>query len=698
MTNNMASYIFVIICISGFTCGMPAPFEMPINSLVSYYEDKDNDAKANPIPYDNYGAPPDHYPAIIPDMSQSYYDENSTYPGIYDNNECHSVRNCPWELQNPEDPSDPYAPIFLGPGYLGFGLNPDEDRVWKCNVEVDCFAQEIIPEDLSNDTEVLFLRSFNFTTLEIGNLSVLPPLIKLRIEYSDLRTIEPGAFASQPTLEILELEGNDIENIRPSTFIELKDLTNLDLSNNQIQKLRRNMFAGLESVTELSVGSNSLVDLDGYTFAEMNNLEELTIDDNNITFISNNAFSGLPNLKRLYLNHNRLSSVPTIALREPPSLIHLHLTGNPLRAIFRSDFLGLETLETLWLDECELVSIGRRAFHNKKLKMLVLSDNYLTKVPNLGTMRRLQTVRLEHNPWNCDCNMTRTVRWLRRHSLSPQSQDPECATPPHFEGKRVLELSNDDLCSPPPKYIPRVRPPFSEVDRNGVITQWHPQPRADEVNELPPTTKSYERKDTALGLIPEGGWSKLPYDTDKLYSTNIVRDPVKPIPTIIAPSTEVMSTTQLATQRPLTTTELTTMRGSAEHETTRAIKVRETTSTTGNRSVAAISTPATTFTNITKFQTRFITETTEQNEQPNDYGTPISVTIVIGLVVAVIVVITIIVGVLCILQRYHELKAEKQNPRRIEMKTNSSNNVTKSSSSTKEVVENGKVVKSIEGT
>lgn len=181
--------------------------EMPILSLMH-----SNEEEAPPpwitdhLPFDQYGTPPDHYPAIIPDgesqvQTPDFYDYNTT---SYDENgECQSVPNCPWEFSNPS--SDPLPNLFTIPlNFMEYmpraPINQNKD--WRCKVEVDCYNQQQIPQNISNETEVLFLRNSIFTVIAKGNLSALPPLVKLRVEYSDLENIRPGAFAQQTSLEV----------------------------------------------------------------------------------------------------------------------------------------------------------------------------------------------------------------------------------------------------------------------------------------------------------------------------------------------------------------------------------------------------------------------------------------------------------------------------------------------------------------
>lgn len=304
--------------------------------------------------------------------------------------------------------------------------------------------------------------------------------------------------------QILELEGNNIDQLEASTFSELINLDSLDLTNNVISEFVIGVFAGLEKLTVLNLGSNRIARIKANTFKGLQSLKELTLEDNVINTIDQYAFSGLDSLKSLYLNHNDLRSVPTSALRALPSLVSLQLTGNPLRKIEKYDFKGLDKIRGLWLDECELGSIAKKAFHNSKIRTLILSENNLTNLPNMGTLDRLERVTLDGNPWVCDCKLGATVRWVRRHKLTPPLPKLICTSPLYRVGTRATELTMDQLCSEEP-YVPADTKKNNTVDYENT-----PIP----VSDYSYNAYTYSEEDPSL---PEGTWSKDPYDTEQLY-------------------------------------------------------------------------------------------------------------------------------------------------------------------------------------
>lgn len=172
-----------------------------LNKLPTYYgAEEDKTGGVNSDIYEDYGLPADFYPALIPSdydgNSDYYYNSNySNLPIISDEKGCSSVKTCP------NHQFDPFAPMH--------GIKEDDSNVssrfsreWKCHIETNCVALDEIPTDVQNDTDVLFLRYFNMSTLRDGALSSLPPLLKLRIESSELAVLEKGVFTNQGSIQV----------------------------------------------------------------------------------------------------------------------------------------------------------------------------------------------------------------------------------------------------------------------------------------------------------------------------------------------------------------------------------------------------------------------------------------------------------------------------------------------------------------
>lgn len=147
--------------------------------------------------------------------------------------------------------------------------------------------------------------------------------------------------------------------------------------------------------------------------------------------------------------------VPTPCPRPPPqddlfadlaNLSHLFLHGNRLRALSAGVFRGLPSLDRLLLHANRLSAIHRRAFRGlARLTILYLFNNSLSALPGdpLAALPALQFLRLNANPWACDCRARPLWAWFRRTRVS--SSPVPCASPPHRRGTDLRHLRPRDF-------------------------------------------------------------------------------------------------------------------------------------------------------------------------------------------------------------------------------------------------------------
>uniref|UniRef100_A0A8C3UYI8 Reticulon 4 receptor like 2 n=1 Tax=Catharus ustulatus TaxID=91951 RepID=A0A8C3UYI8_CATUS len=121
---------------------------------------------------------------------------------------------------------------------------------------------------------------------------------------------------------------------------------------------------------------------------------------------------------------NNFSSVPAGL---PPGARRLFLQNNVIGGVFR----GLSSLDRLLLHANRLAAIHRRAFGGlARLTILYLFNNSLVALPGdpLAALPSLQFLRLNANPWACDCRARPLWAWFRRTRVS--SSPVPCASPP----------------------------------------------------------------------------------------------------------------------------------------------------------------------------------------------------------------------------------------------------------------------------
>ncbi|XP_010155238.1 PREDICTED: putative uncharacterized protein C1orf210 homolog, partial [Eurypyga helias] len=175
------------------------------------------------------------------------------------------------------------------------------------------------------------------------------------------------------------------------------NITGLDLSFNSLVVPRHGtLLMHLPSLRSLNLSSNAPLELSPAVFSNLGALRLLDLSSCGIAYLHTDAFEGLGNLHTLLLRNNSLHEL------EVPFLL-------PLKALFHLD----------------------------------LQHNALSSVDtwSLQWMEAVPQVRLEGNPWVCNCAVHPLQRWLQRR----QAAQVTCASPPGLRGREVVALDSQDL-------------------------------------------------------------------------------------------------------------------------------------------------------------------------------------------------------------------------------------------------------------
>ncbi|NWS06773.1 LRC19 protein, partial [Motacilla alba] len=149
-----------------------------------------------------------------------------------------------------------------------------------------------------------------------------------------------------------------------------RNITSLDLSfNSLVMPHHRTLLKHFPSLHSLNLSSNAKLTLSPAVFSNLGALRLLDLSSCSITYIHMDAFKGLGNLHTLLLRNNSLQELDVPFLLPLKALFHLDLQHNMLVSV---DIWSLQLMET---------------------------------VPQ---------VRLEGNPWVCDCSAHPLQQWLRR--------------------------------------------------------------------------------------------------------------------------------------------------------------------------------------------------------------------------------------------------------------------------------------------
>ncbi|NXE04273.1 LRC19 protein, partial [Lophotis ruficrista] len=148
------------------------------------------------------------------------------------------------------------------------------------------------------------------------------------------------------------------------------NITGLDLSFNSLVMPRHGtLLLHFPSLRSLNLSSNALLTLSPAVFSNLRALRLLDLSSCSIAYLDTDAFKGLGNLHTLLLRNNNLQELEVPFFLPLKALFHLDLQHNALVAV---DALSLQLLEA---------------------------------VPQ---------VRLEGNPWVCNCTAHPLQRWLQR--------------------------------------------------------------------------------------------------------------------------------------------------------------------------------------------------------------------------------------------------------------------------------------------
>lgn len=257
------------------------------------------------------------------------------------------------------------------------------------------------------------------------------------------------------------------------------DVVNITITGCMLTELPKNTFGSclhdgslvLKSLKRVDFSNNSITQIHGKSFHCMSNLERLILQDNewevDMHPTQTGYFTSLPNLKHLDLN-NTFDEVWNGSV---------HITK--LARVFNET--NMDKLETLKLGYNEFFSFSISAANSfcqlRSLKMLDLSHNNLDypSLPNkpdcmemletldlsynkmpvlpyefmdkLEKLKNLKSVKLDNNPYQCDCGLIETWTWLNTTKCPVNKGDMICAAGYHssYIGKPIHGLLLSDL-------------------------------------------------------------------------------------------------------------------------------------------------------------------------------------------------------------------------------------------------------------
>ncbi|XP_015429015.1 PREDICTED: slit homolog 2 protein-like [Dufourea novaeangliae] len=277
------------------------------------------------------------------------------------------------------------------------------------------------------------LQRFFFLCKEEYNLQVL------NVSHNKLLYIDDNAFNDRiPKLKILDLSWNKLSIVNETMLEHFKVLENLTIANNPINDgIHENAFWNLKALRYLNLSNVSSTYFSLEFFKTLTNLSTLDLSENPVKTIPT-----LPNsLEELDLSNTQITQLQNLIL---PKLRELKLNNMPLlRELLFNDLENLNSLETLTLTGSKkLVHLRVLNYDARllpRLQSLSINDCGLKTLDStlLPIIKKTQILKLDNNPWNCDCKM----QWITMlNATKSLSRDIKCLTPQRHLDKRLSEV------------------------------------------------------------------------------------------------------------------------------------------------------------------------------------------------------------------------------------------------------------------
>ncbi|XP_075544596.1 uncharacterized protein LOC142578846 isoform X2 [Dermacentor variabilis] len=329
--------------------------------------------------------------------------------------------------------------------------------------------KDLPPQVASLDLSRNKIRRINSSELSPVNYTHASYLRHLNLHQNLIQEINVNSFQTLVSLQELDVSDNVIYAIHVNSFDALEALTVLNLSGNHLDQLKHEWFQGLSNLTVLDLSHNKIQALNNVVFWSLHHLVHLRVDYNRISSVGLLSLKGLDSLRYLNVSHNNIMTIQTGTLRPTPNLDVLDMSYNPITSLHepfkhghnirklhashlynlshlsKAVFTDLESAEEVFMNNCPaLETVQSDAFSPlKAVRKLDLRFNNFTTLPSglFDQLLQIERVRLNGNPWFCDCRLYWLLLWLRdnvrAHLLSPSNT--LCAKPSNLTDVTVLD-------------------------------------------------------------------------------------------------------------------------------------------------------------------------------------------------------------------------------------------------------------------
>ncbi|XP_051527537.1 TLR4 interactor with leucine rich repeats-like [Myxocyprinus asiaticus] len=299
--------------------------------------------------------------------------------------------------------------------------------------------------------EELYLGNNLISTIQPGTLQSLKRLTILYSNNNEMNYFISESFSSLNSLVKLRLDGNSIEFLNETVFKGLTNLMFLHLESNRLRHVDRNAFSRLEKLQFLNLSDNKQTELrDIFVFSHLKTLATLLLASNEIRHVGDHVFQNLKKLTKLSLSRNKISKIDREALKGLSRLKDFTIDRNELTEIPAGLLDPLERIEHLDFSDNHISRVDPGAFdHLSHLKTLKLKNNRLTNLSGgvFATNGVLFHVDLNGNNWTCDCRMEKLKIWMTEaHSQGKLlTVFVRCYHPPVLAGTYLDYVNNSQL-------------------------------------------------------------------------------------------------------------------------------------------------------------------------------------------------------------------------------------------------------------
>uniref|UniRef100_A0A1I7YNA8 Slit homolog 2 protein-like n=1 Tax=Steinernema glaseri TaxID=37863 RepID=A0A1I7YNA8_9BILA len=195
----------------------------------------------------------------------------------------------------------------------------------------------------------------------------------------------------------------------------------------------------------LELHENKIGSITRNDFSNLRQLKVLQLTDNELSVIEDNAFDNLEALEKIKLNRNKLRQIPDHLFRNCRRLHRIDLSENLLTSVTDEQLRGPKSVRSLQLEKNQLTCVDARTISQwTEMEILSMHGNSLNTLSELDFMPDLRILRLNDNPWICDCRL----KWMKKTFNGNWLTNAKCHRPALVQGQTLANVNEQYMkCS-----------------------------------------------------------------------------------------------------------------------------------------------------------------------------------------------------------------------------------------------------------